>query len=98
MNALKKIKERETDVGTRFVQMRTYDLQDMQNGIFHYPPSPVRKSQRIEKIGNKALQLCWALNVCACVGEGGGCVKGAGGGVGMVAVSHGKIYVFLFYF
>ena len=53
----RKVKEHETEVGTRFVQMRIYVMQNMQNSIFHSPPSPVCKLQRVEKISKKVLQL-----------------------------------------
>ena len=52
-----------------FVQMRIYLKRDMLNSPFYSPPSPLPKLQRVEKIGNKALQLCqynslWHTFIC----------------------------------
>ena len=41
---------------------------------------------------------CMVLYMCACVGEGGVYVKGAGGGVRTVVVSHGRIFFYFFNF
>ena len=66
---VRKFKEHEADVVTMFVQMRIYLKRDMLNSPFYSPPSPLPKLQRVEKIGNKALQLCqynslWHAYIC----------------------------------
>ena len=47
LNALEKAKELETNVGTRFVQMRNDIVQYMQNSIFPPLPPPASSSSSI---------------------------------------------------
>ena len=47
LNALEKAKELETNVGTRFVQMRIDIVQYMQNSIFPPLPPPASSSSSI---------------------------------------------------